>query len=297
VENEAQSRSAVGRIFFDATGIRAGWRVLLFLIFLSVIVGLFFHFVLHVSATHIPRFRLGELLPRELVAVFATLAAAAIMSKIERRPFDSYGLPWRHALGARFWEGAVWGFAAMTVVLLTLRATHVFSFGSAALHGRQLLFYACGWGAYFLAVGVYEEFTFRGYPQSTLATRMGFWPAALLLSAVFAAAHLANPGENFIGILQVFVVALLFCFSLMRTGDLWFAVGLHGAWDWSETFFYGVPDSGFRGVGHFLEPSFHGPKWLTGGSAGPEGSIVAVLVNLAMIGLVMLRFRGSSEEG
>ena len=165
------------------------------------------------------------------------------------------------------------------------------AFGSTELYGRQFLFYALGWGGYFLAVGLYEEFSFRGYPQFTLTTGMGFWPAAFLLSAVFALVHLANPGENFIGVLQVFATALLLCLSLRRTGNLWFAVGLHGAWDWAETFFYGVPDSGFQGPGHFLNPIFHGPKWLTGGTAGPEGSIVTLLVELAMIVLVALRFR------
>jgi len=285
--------SMLGRIVSGPNGIRAGWRLLIYQALAVAIIAVLFHFALHAPPWRVPVFRLGELLPRELIGVFAALTAAAIMAKIERRPFGSYGLPWKHAFGLRFCEGAMWGFAALTVILLILRATHSFSFGSVELHGRQFLFYAFGWGAYFLAVGLYEEFAFRGYPQFTLATAMGFWPAALLLSALFGAVHLANPGENLTGVLQVFLVALLFCFSLRRTGNLWFAVGLHGAWDWAETFFYGVPDSGFQGPGHFLNPMFHGPKWLTGGSAGPEGSIVTLLVEIVMIGLVMLRFRAS----
>lgn len=278
-------------IFVGPNGIRAGWRLLIYSIFAAVILGVFFHVALHTSPLRVPAFRLGELLPRELIALFAVLAAAAIMARIEHRRFGSYGLPWKRALGARFCEGVVWGFAALTVILLILRATHSFSFGTAELHSGEFLLYALGWGGYFLAVGLYEEFSFRGYPQFTLETGMGFWPAAFLLSAIFAAAHLANPGENLIGVLQVFVIAILLCLSLRRTGSLWFAVALHGTWDWAETFFYGVPDSGFQGPGHFLNPIFHGPTWLTGGTAGPEGSVVTVLVELAMIGLVALRFR------
>lgn len=284
------------RIFVGPNGIRAGWRLLIYLVFAATILGVLYHLALHTSPLRVPDFRLGELLPREFIAAFAMLAAAVIMARIEHRPFGSYGLPWKRALGAGFWEGALWGFLAMTVILLILRTTHSFSFGSTELYGRQFLFYASGWGAYFLAVGLYEEFSFRGYPQFTLTTGMGFWPAAFLLSAVFALVHLANPAENFMGVLQVFVTALLLCLSLRRTGNLWFAVGLHGAWDWAETFFYGVPDSGFQGPGHFLSPMFHGPKWLTGGTAGPEGSIVTLLVELAMIGLVALRFRVPPKE-
>jgi hypothetical protein len=53
---------------------------------------------------------------------------------------------------------------------------------------------------------------------------------------------------------------------------------MHAAWDWSETFFYSVPDSGFLAKGHLFDSSFHGPTWLTGGKVGPEGSVFAFLV-------------------
>jgi uncharacterized protein len=278
------------RIFLGPSGIRAGWRLLIYLIFAILIIGVLFHFALHSAPWQIPALRLGEVLPREMILLFATLAAAWIMRKIERRPFGSYGLPWTSSLRARLCEGAVWGFGAMTLVLLILRSIHTFSFGLAELHGRQFILYAFGWGVYFLFVGLYEEFTFRGYSQFTLTTGMGFWPAAFLLSALFGVGHLPNPGENWIGALQVFLTGLLLCVCLKRTGNLWFSVGLHGAWDWAETFLYGVPDSGLTFKGHFLNPMFHGSKWLTGGSAGPEGSIVTLLVEGVIIGLVLLRF-------
>ncbi|MGC1969086.1 MAG: hypothetical protein WA673_21675, partial [Candidatus Acidiferrales bacterium] len=70
----------------------------------------------------------------------------------------------------------------------------------------------------------------------------------------------------------------------------WFAVGFHAAWDWAETFFYGTPDSGLVGVGHYLNTSVNGSKWITGGSAGPEGSVIAFFVILICAGLVHLRF-------
>jgi hypothetical protein len=55
---------------------------------------------------------------------------------------------------------------------------------------------------------------------------------------------------------------------------------MHAAWDWAETYFYGVPDSGLLAQGHLLNSSFHGPDWLTGGSVGPEGSVLVFLVLL-----------------
>jgi CAAX protease family protein len=58
-----------------------------------------------------------------------------------------------------------------------------------------------------------------------------------------------------------------------RTGSLWFAVGMHAAFDFGETFFYSVPDSGMVLPGHLSDATLHGPTWLTGGSVGPEASV------------------------
>jgi hypothetical protein len=55
-------------------------------------------------------------------------------------------------------------------------------------------------------------------------------------------------------------------------------VGLHSAFDWGESFLFSVPDSGIVAPGHLLNSSLHGPAWLTGGSVGPEGSVMAFAV-------------------
>ena len=127
-------------------------------------------------------------------------------------------------------------------------------------------------------MGFFEEFLFRGYTQFTLASGVGFWPAATMLSAAFGALHLGNGGEDKVGALSVFVIGMFFCLTLRRTGNLWFAVGLHAAFDWGETFLFSVPDSGIVAPGHLLNSSFHGPVWLTGGTVGPEGSVMAFVV-------------------
>jgi hypothetical protein len=127
-------------------------------------------------------------------------------------------------------------------------------------------------------VGFFEEFLMRGYSQFTLTRAMGFWPAAVLLSCMFGLIHMRNGGEQWPGLLAAAAIGFFFCLTLRRTGNLWFAVGFHAAWDWGETFFYSVPDSGTIFPGHLLKSSFHGPAWLTGGRVGPEGSVLCFLV-------------------
>jgi hypothetical protein len=40
-----------------------------------------------------------------------------------------------------------------------------------------------------------------------------------------------------------------------------------------QTFFYGVSDSGLAPYHNLFNSSFSGPRWLTGGTVGPEASI------------------------
>src|SRR5580704_18109486 len=230
-----------------------------------------------------------ELPAKGVMALFA-LFGTWVISRIENRPLSDFGIPPRQIFGKRFWEGCVWGFAMLSLILLIIHALGYFQIDSVALTGGAVYRYALGWGAAFLAVAITEEFAFRGYLLFSFSRRIRFWPAALFTSAIFGAAHLGNPGENVLGILQVVVTGLLFCLMIRRTGTLWFAVGYHAAWDWAETFFYGTPDSGFLGAGRFLNTSSHGPNWLTGGSAGPEGSLFAFLVLLLCALLIHFRF-------
>jgi len=229
-------------------------------------------------------------LPFKAIMVFFVALATWIVSRIEKRPLDDYGIPLREAFGRKFWEGTVWGFAMLSAILLLLNVSGHFHIDSAALTGSAVFRWALAWGATFLAVSLSEELAFRGYWLFTMARRMGFWRAALLLSAVFGVAHLGNHGENVLGILQVVATGLLFCLMIRRTGNLWFAIGFHAAWDWAETFFYGTPDSGLLGLGRFLNSSVQGTKWLTGGSAGPEGSVFAILILVICAVLIHLRF-------
>jgi hypothetical protein len=142
--------------------------------------------------------------------------------------------------------------------------------------------------SFLFAVALFEELLFRSYALYTLADGIGFWPAAILLSLLFAAAHISNSGEAKVGIVAVAFFGLMLCFSVWRTGSLLWALGFHFMWDYSESFLYGVPDSGFVSPQHLLSAKFYGPTWITGGTVGPEGSwfiflvlgIVALLIHL-----------------
>jgi membrane protease YdiL (CAAX protease family) len=279
------SSSPARKVFFRQDGLRAGWRFLIFALLWFACVS-----AIRLGFARIPPLRQilqqvqsGTLTPTfefifETTAIEALFLVTFVMAKIDKRSFWSYGLPLKGAFGRLFWQGVVWGLVMESIEMFTIYALHGFSFGSLALSGFTLVKYAVAWALVFVLVGIFEEFTFRGYAQFSLGEGIGFWPSAILLSAMFGAVHLGNAGEGWIGALSVLVFGLFACFTLRRTGSLWFAIGLHAAGDYAETFIYSVPDSGLKATGHLLNSCFHGPRWLTGGTIGPEGSAVDFLV-------------------
>lgn len=284
--------SALHRIFLGPNGVRAGWRLAIFLAIFIALAGSANFAFRHVSALREINQQLqqGVLSPgvqivNEGLTVLFLVIAAGIMTRIEKRTFTDYGLPLTEAFGKLFWQGIPLGFAMLSLLLAMIAALHGFSLNGMAVTGGEAAKYGVLYAIGFILVGIFEEFSFRGYMQSTLTSGMGFWPAAIVLSFIFGAGHLGNPGEALFGAIMAGSFGLLAAFALRRTGNIWLPIGMHASWDWGETYFYGTPDSGLLAQGHFLNSSFHGPAWLTGGSVGPEGSwlVFGVLIIWALI--------------
>ena len=280
------------QVFKGPGGVRSGWRLLVFILIAAIpFVTLQ---VLLVAAGFRPNFAHGlppaVILVAESVEFLCPLFAAWVMSHLEKKRLPEYGLPARGAFGREFWVGAAIGLVALSALIVGIRLARGFYFGGLALGARGILYFGAMWAIAFLIVGFAEEFLFRGYALATLTDGIGFWPAAIVLSGLFGAVHLHNLGENPTGAVSAGLVGLLFCFSLRRTGSLWFAIGLHAAWDYGESFVFSVPNSGAVVQGHLLNSHFQAsaPAWLTGGSVGPEGSVL-VFVVLAVLFVVVDR--------
>jgi membrane protease YdiL (CAAX protease family) len=266
-------------LFLGPDGLRPGWGLAFYLVTYYVLHRLIVEWVWSLS---LGGRGLWSMMLGEVGSLVAAVIPAVVLARVERRPWKVYGLPGWQTLGRLFWIGAIWGFASISLLMLSLYGTNGFTFGHVVLHGTRMVRFAAFWAVMFLLVGLFEEFLLRGYSQFTLARGIGFWPAAVTLSCAFGLFHLWNEGEQWSGLLAAACIGLFFCLTLRRTGSLWFAVGFHAAWDWGETFFYSVPDSGMVSPGHLLSSSMSGPPWLSGGSVGPEGSVLC-FVTIAVV--------------
>lgn len=270
-----QAPTSIRQVFFDGSELRAVWSLCVFsLLILPALYG----------GDYVARHLLQgaglatSFFVREIRVLLTFFFATWLMRRIEGRSIAEYGLPWQSMFGRRFWIGALLGFTSLTCLLLVLRLIGVFHFGAVALRRTDIGKWGLIYVLVFILVALTEEFSARGYVLYTLTRITKFWPAAILTAVVFGYSHVGNSGEDWIGLFNVGLFGLLACLLLRRTGDLWMPIGLHMAFDWGETFFYGVANSGKTYPSQLMASSLSGPAWLSGGSVGPEGSVLFTLL-------------------
>lgn len=299
---------ALRRVFVGKDGLRAGWSLLIFIAMLAVLmvsahfIAVKVHPVNPKSAKTPSEISVTFGLVNEAIPFLFVLLVSWIMSKIERRPNSVYGLGGTRKV-PHFFAGLAWGVSCLSLLVFTLWRTGLLVVDRRLLFGSEALRYGLIWLLGFLMVGLLEEYLTRGYLQYTLTrglagiyqsvfkTRhshfLGFWTAAVFFSILFGLGHSGNPGESPIGLLSAGLAALVFCFSLWRTGSLWWAIGFHASWDWAQSFLYGVADSGLMVQHHLLATHSVGKPILSGGATGPEGSIF-ILPIMALICVIIL---------
>ena len=140
-----------------------------------------------------------------------------------------------------------------------------------------------------LQAAVTEELWMRALLFRLLWRVLGPRWALVAAAAVFAALHLANPGANALAGATVATAGLMFCALFALTGRLWVPIGLHLAWNLAQGYLFGAAVSGGApGASLAVSTTAAGaPVWLTGGTFGPEASVVALLI-VALVTVVAL---------
>jgi CAAX amino terminal protease family. len=136
--------------------------------------------------------------------------------------------------------------------------------------------------------GVTEELLIRAVAFRILESWLGSWLALGTSALLFGLMHFPNPQATALSSVAIALEAgVMLAAAYMVTRRVWLAVGIHVAWNFTQSGIFGVPTSGVDSTG-YLEGHLHGPSLLSGGAFGPEASIVAVAVCLA-VGLYFLR--------
>lgn len=251
----------------DAGRLRLGWRLLAFFIVTTCVT---------VAA--------GFVLPPSILGGSAALLLGAFVGgsmllAVDGRPPAALGFPLERRAGTELAVGT--GLGTLTVLLAVGSLALVGGVSWEAESGTVSGWLVAGVGALlFLALpAAAEEVLLRGYLFQALGEAWGVRRALVLTSAIFALAHLGNPGITALALLNIAVAGLWLGVIWVRTGSLWWATGAHLGWNWGGAYVADLPVSGLELFdAPYYEARMGGPDWLGGGPFGPEGSVLSTLV-------------------
>lgn len=225
-----------------------------------------------------------------LQLVAAVVASAIVLRLDGRRPLAAIGLP-RQGAG----RGLLWGTLLGIAFVLPALAIAVGAGGLRyGLEGGTVIEYVAtgGWTALILipaAAG--EEIVLRGYPLRVVLDRWGRWPALAFTSATFSLLHGANPNVGRLAFLNIALAGVLLGLVCLRTGDLWWATGVHTGWNLATGFLADLPVSGLELVdAPLIDVTGAGTALVTGGDFGLEGGLAATIALVLAI-LIVARTR------
>jgi hypothetical protein len=283
-------------IFIDQDRLRPIWRfflsvVLVFAAF--VITGEMLSTIFLIAKVH-PGMWMAAFW-QSLGGIVAILVAFKLMTAVfERRSLGSVGV----AFHPRWWRELGRGLgvgAAMLLLAVGLEGACGFAHFTFTPH--PMLWRGSFSFVFFAVAATNEEVVFRGYPFQRLAESITPVGAIAVTSAFFGLVHLGNPHRTWISTLNTALVGIPFCIAYLRTRSLWMPIGMHFIWNFLLGFFLGLPVSGLNVPASVLTARVRGPVWLTGGTYGPEGGLLAMGAILVVI--VYLSFTKSiytSEE-
>ena len=135
-----------------------------------------------------------------------------------------------------------------------------------------------------------EELWCRGFVYERVNVRYPLWVSILVNGLFFAALHIMNPGSGFLPILDIFICGISFSLAKWYTRSIWFPMGIHTAWNFTQNFLFGLPNSGLASaasVFHQNVPAGAASNLIYDQTFGVEGAVPAIIAD-AVLGAVCL---------
>lgn len=167
------------------------------------------------------------------------------------------------------------GFLFFVVLSGILYVTGCYSAQYASPHWSYIL---VNLSFYFL-VACGEEVIFRGIIFRMIDDRFGLWWALGISALIFGFAHIINPSASIWSSVAIAIEAgVLLGAAYKYTNSLWFPIGIHWAWNFTQGNVFGFAVSGGDIEESILTATLSGPDIITGGSFGLEASIISLIL-------------------
>ncbi len=137
--------------------------------------------------------------------------------------------------------------------------------------------------------GTSEELGSRGFIYDRLHERHPLWVSIFVNGALFGLMHIFNDGITVLSILALVICGVSYSLLRWYAGNIWIVMGVHTAWNFTQAFLFGLPNSGLVSeVSLFhLDASTGFSNLIYDFEFGVEGALPAIFSDL-IIGVVVV---------
>lgn len=138
-----------------------------------------------------------------------------------------------------------------------------------------------------ISSGITEEILLRGVLFRIIEEKLGSYIALAITALIFGLIHIWNPNSSLYASLCIaFEAGILLAAAYILTKNLWFPIGIHFMWNFTQGGIWGANVSGIN-TGSAVNPTISGSELITGGPFGPEAGL-QTLVLCVIAAAVML---------
>jgi membrane protease YdiL (CAAX protease family) len=206
------------------------------------------------------------------LSAFSILGYWIYCKLIENRPVHEMDL-------RKFWKqtglGLMLGLVFISIIILLMAL-----FGNYTITGFNPVSFLIPILIMSLQAGITEEIISRAVIFRIVEEGLGTWISALISAFIFGFLHIWNPNATLFSSISIALTAgVILALLYVITRQLWIPIGMHIGWNFTLGGIWGAPVSGSDPAG-LIQAKFSGPDWLTGGTFGPEASVITLLVFL-----------------
>lgn len=161
------------------------------------------------------------------------------------------------------------------------------------------------WGAAFIIQGSEEEILCRGFLMNTLKKKISVPLAVFISSTAFVVPHLIMTSildsglvYALIGIVNLYLISVLFSIIVLWRKNIWISCGLHAAWNYVLNIILGLTVSGNDAkMGGLFLIRINKLSIINGSEYGFEAGIAATAITIIMICVILHIWKGRNDNG
>ena len=141
-----------------------------------------------------------------------------------------------------------------------------------------------------------EELIYRGFIYERINKNYNSFKLAIIFNSIwFGIGHILNPGATILSTVTIMVIGLFLSLTVYYSKSLWPAIGIHTAWNFTQNFLLGLPNSGMVSPYSVFSLASQRNSFAYNINFGIESTIVALIVNLLLCLVIYLLYKNKKN--